>query len=47
MRCATIGNLIRKDKDRLIIGQSRSKECHASTVEIPLSAVKLIRRLKV
>ena len=46
MECTSIGHLVEKTKDRVVICQNRSHCGDGDFMEIPLVAVKSIKRLK-
>jgi len=46
MRCVSVGHLVQKTKDRVVIALSRSAHTDGDHMEIPMFAVKKIRRLK-
>jgi len=47
MTCVTVGNLISKTKDRLIISLSTSQYQHGDIMEIPVIAVTKIKKLRI
>jgi len=46
LRCRTVGILYEKKKDRIVIAQNESVHVYGDYIEIPVSAVKKIRKLK-
>ena len=44
--CVTIGNLVRRDKERVVVTLNRSHYSDGDMIEIPAGAVKSVRRLK-
>lgn len=47
LRCASVGHLIFKDKDRVRISLNKSAYQTGEVIEIPMLAVKKIKKLKV
>ena len=46
MSCRSVGMLVEKSKDRIILAQNNSAFCAGHYTEIPRIAVKRIRKLK-
>ncbi len=46
MECTSVGHLIKKTKDRVTIAMNRSHYGNGDYMEIPMIAVKSIRKLK-
>lgn len=46
LRCVTVGILIRKEADRIILAMNKSAHSHGEYMNIPLVAVRRIRKLK-
>lgn len=46
MECTTVGHLVERRKDRVVVAQSRSHYGYADLLEIPNVAVKRVRRLR-
>lgn len=45
MRCVSVGHLLKKTKKRVAICQNRSTHGDGDIIEIPMCAVRKIRRL--
>lgn len=46
LRCVTIGNLLSRTPKSIMIALSKSAHCDGDAIEIPMVAVKRVRRLK-
>ena len=46
MECTTVGHLVSKTKDRVVIAMNRSTCGDGDFMEIPLVAVKSVKKLK-
>jgi len=46
MGCVSIGHLVERSKDRVVLAQSRSHYSEAEVLEIPASAIKSVRKLR-
>lgn len=47
MNCVSVGHLIKKDTDRIIICLNKNDQQHGELMEIPKVAIKKIRKLKI